>query len=165
MKSEGALSEDGHWYCGKCWIAWRALNEANKEKPPPARLYDTSMEDGAHRYKRWLMPSAEGQEFDTDGIVALARQHGVLQGSVQYKELKYASGETHTIVFKDQGRNQNTSLGSVTICLSQGGTVNINGSPNKQERMLKKMQPWTTPWNAGTPPQGSTKSRRSEWHS
>ena len=142
--SQGNQSLDGHWYCHACWQAWQGVGESQNapvNTETTVQAYDTSLEVGQYRYKRWTMPVAGGQQMGSDQIIEAARKHGLLQGSVKFIELAYVSGETHTVVFKDQTRNKSTSLGSATVCISQGGSVTIAGNEGKQERMLKKIQP------------------------
>ena len=91
------------------------------------------------------MPGVAGKEHSKEDIIELARTNGLLKGSVKCKELQYASGEAHTLVFKDHGGSTQTSLGSATVCTSQGNTVKLNGSPGKLERMLQLVKSWTMP--------------------
>ena len=135
---------------------------------PPARAYSTEAETGADRYKRWVMPKSDGGERSDTEIVEEARKSGLLAGGVKYKEFTYATGEVHTLVFKDHINNKKISVGSVMICLSKGGTMTLNGSPDKQERCLAKVLSWTVPWNGGRAPTGPatmSNSQSSAWRS
>ena len=133
---------DVHWYCYPCWQTWQGVSESQSapaKAEPPVQAYDTSLEEGQYRYKRRTVPVAGGQQMGNAQIIEAARTHGLLQGTVMFREFHYASGEIHTIVFKDHSRNMSTSRGSVTICISQGGTVTIAGTPSSQKMMLKKI--------------------------
>lgn len=76
---QGKQSLDGHWYCHACWQAWKGVSETQRAPTaaePMEQAHDTGMEDGQHRYKRWTMPAADGQELDENQIIEEARRHG-----------------------------------------------------------------------------------------
>ena len=94
--SQGKQSLDGHWYCHACWQAWQGVGESQNapvNTETTVQAYDTSLEVGQYRYKRWTMPVAGGQQMGSDQIIEAARKHGLLQGSVKFIELTYVSGE------------------------------------------------------------------------
>ena len=130
--------------------------------------WDNSIEDGPNRYNRSVAPGVNGEKRTKEQIIELARTHPhgseLLKGSVKYKELQYKSGEAYSIVIKDHSKGKD-SLGSATICLSQGNTIKIAGSKEKQERLLEKLWMWSMPWNDGAAPHGDARMQASGWHS
>jgi len=114
-----------------------------------------------HRYDRWVRLLPTGQ-LPTDRDVlfwaATHRESGteapLLAGGAVWSHVPKDSSAPSGILIKFGNKK-----GSVHIWLRKQGKVHISASKEQREKILRKIEAWTAPWDSGDPPSPSGRPR------